>query len=239
MIIQRPSNERGPANNGWLQSQHTFSFANYYDPAWMGFGPLRVINEDRVAAGGGFAPHGHANMEIISVVLNGQLAHRDSEGNQGVIKAGDVQWMSAGSGVQHSEMNGSDAEPVHFLQIWIQPDVVNPQPMYGQNHYAFADRLKDWIVLAAPKGEGGGLPIRQDAKLFGRGLEPGATAERTLDAGRKYWLQVMTGNVTVTLGDHVQTLKPGDALGFDGEAGTLAFSNDNEEETQVLWFDLP
>lgn len=238
MIIQRPSNERGPADHGWLKSQHTFSFANYYDPAWMGFGPLRVINEDSVAAGGGFAPHGHANMEIISVVLSGQLAHRDSEGNQGIIKAGDVQWMSAGSGVQHSEMNGSNDEPVHFLQIWIQPNQVNAKPMYGQNHYAFNDRLKDWVTLAAPEGEGGGLPIRQDAKLFGRGLEVGATAQRTLDPSRKYWLQVIVGGVTVKLGDHVQMVEQGDALGFADENGVLELKNDTEAETQLLWFEL-
>ena len=136
MIIERPSNARGDVSLGWLQSRHTFSFGHYHDPAWMGFGPLRVINDDTVAPGGGFSPHRHANMEIISVVLQGALAHRDSTGTVGVIEAGDVQWMSAGHGIEHSEYNGSDAAPVHFLQIWIQPERLNHVPAYDQKHFA-------------------------------------------------------------------------------------------------------
>ncbi|MFS8063258.1 MAG: pirin family protein, partial [Luteimonas sp.] len=131
MVIERPSAARGVANAGWLDSRHTFSFGHYHDPQWMGFGPLRVINEDRVAPGGGFPQHGHANMEILSYVLAGALAHQDSSGGGGVLKPGELQWMSAGHGVEHSEYNDSKTEAVHFLQIWIQPDRVNAAPAYA------------------------------------------------------------------------------------------------------------
>ena len=153
MIIERPAGARGVADFGWLRSSHTFSFGNYHDPAWMGFGPLRVINDDTVAGGGGFAPHRHANMEIISVVLDGALAHKDSSGNVGVIRAGDVQWMSAGHGIEHSEYNDSATAPVHFLQLWIQPDRLNAEPAYGQRHFDPAERRARWAVLASPDGE--------------------------------------------------------------------------------------
>lgn len=136
MIIERPSASRGDVALDWLHSRHTFSFGHYYDPAWMGFGVLRVINDDSVAPGGGFAPHRHANMEIISVVLEGALAHKDSAGHSGVIRAGDVQWMSAGHGIEHSEYNASQTESVHFLQLWIQPERLNHQPAYDQKHFA-------------------------------------------------------------------------------------------------------
>src|SRR5690606_18983327 len=150
MIVERPAGARGEVDMGWLHSHHTFSFGHYYDPAWMGFGALRVINDDTVAAGGGFAPHRHANMEIISVVLDGALAHKDSAGNAGVIRAGDVQWMSAGHGIEHSEYNGSDAAPVHFLQIWIQPARLNHAPAYDQKHFAPDARRGRWVLLASP-----------------------------------------------------------------------------------------
>lgn len=240
MIIQRPAGQRGIANHGWLNSAHTFSFADYYDPQWMGFGVLRVINEDRVAAGGGFAPHGHANMEIISVVLSGELAHKDSQGNAGVIKAGDVQWMSAGHGVQHSEMNGSASEPVHFLQIWIQPDQVNAEPQYGQNHYSFESRLNNWVTLAAKNGTDGGLPLRQDVKLLGRGLRRNDATVLTLDRERKYWLQILQGEITVIINNgEPQTLSAGDAIGIADDEGEINFRNEGPDDTQLLWFDLP
>ena len=152
MIIERPSNARGDVSLGWLQSRHTFSFGHYHDPAWMGFGPLRVINDDTVAPGGGFAPHRHANMEIISVVLDGALAHKDSAGNEGVIRAGDVQWMSAGHGVEHSEYNASGTEPVHFLQVWIQPDRLNAQPAYAQQSFDPDARRARWATLFSADG---------------------------------------------------------------------------------------
>lgn len=240
MIIERRAAERGQADHGWLRSAHTFSFASYYDPQWMGFGPLRVVNEDRVAGGGGFAPHGHANMEIVSVVLSGELAHRDSHGNAGVIRAGDVQWMSAGHGVEHSEMNGGATDPVHFLQIWVQPNQVNATPQYGQEQYSFESRLDQWVTLAAPEGRDGGLPWRQDAVLFGRGLRKSDATTRQLDPTRRYWLQILSGELEVELGGGaVRVLQAGDALGFVDEEGELALRQHAEDDVQLLWFDLP
>ena len=166
MILLRRANERGHAQHGWLDSRHTFSFADYHDPQWMGFGPLRVINEDRVAPGGGFAPHRHANMEILSYVIEGELQHRDSMGNGSVIVPGDVQCMSAGSGIEHSEFNASKQAPVHFLQIWIQPDRINASPRYAQDNYPVDVRRGVLKLVASPDGVEGSLPIRQDARVF-------------------------------------------------------------------------
>jgi len=234
MIIERPAAARGEANIGWLHSWHTFSFANYYDPAWMGFGPLRVINDDTVAAGGGFAPHRHANMEILSVVLEGALAHKDSTGTDGVIRPGEVQWMSAGHGIEHSEYNGSDAEPVHFLQIWIQPDRLNAPPAYDQKYFDPADRRARWALLASPEGEEGSIAIRQQASLRATRLLPGDTVVAALDPLRKYWLHVAVGEVA--FGERV--LKAGDALGFADEAGALELRG-IAQSSDVLLFGLP
>ena len=219
---------------GWLHSRHTFSFGQYYDPAWMGFGPLRVINDDTVAPGGGFAPHRHANMEIISVVLAGALAHKDSTGNSGVIRAGDVQWMSAGHGIEHSEFNGSDAEPVHFLQIWIQPDQLNAQPAYAQQHFDPDARRARWATLVAPDGADGSIAIRQQATLRATRLQAGDTLAAELDASRQYWLHVASGEVRI--GE--RSLSAGDALGFVGEQVTLALAG-SAAASDVLLFELP
>ncbi len=219
---------------GWLHSRHTFSFGQYYDPAWMGFGPLRVINDDTVAPGGGFAPHRHANMEIISVVLAGALAHKDSTGNSGVIRVGDVQWMSAGHGIEHSEFNGSDAEPVHFLQIWIQPDQLNAQPAYAQQHFDPDARRARWATLVAPDGADGAIAIRQQATLRATRLQAGDTVAAELDAGRQYWLHVASGEVRI--GE--RSLAAGDALGFVGERVTLALAG-SAAASDVLLFELP
>ncbi len=234
MIIERPSGARGEADFGWLRSKHTFSFGNYHDPAWMGFGPLRVINDDRVAGGGGFAPHRHANMEIISVVLDGALAHSDSSGNAGVIRAGDVQWMSAGHGIEHSEYNDSKTQPVHFLQLWIQPDRLNAEPAYGQRHFDPDARRARWVVLASPDGEEGSLAIRQQAWLRASRLQAGDQVEIVLDSSRRYWLHVATGKVG--LGDRV--LQAGDALGFIDETSPGVLHG-KADESEVLLFDLP
>ena len=234
MIIERPSGARGEVRLGWLQSRHTFSFGHYYDPAWMGFGPLRVINDDTVAPGGGFAPHRHANMEIISVVLAGALAHKDSTGNSGVIRAGDVQWMSAGHGIEHSEFNGSDAEPVHFLQIWIQPDQLNAQPAYAQQHFDPDARRARWATLVAPDGADGAIAIRQQATLRATRLQAGDTLAAELDASRQYWLHVASGEVRI--GE--RSLAAGDALGFVGEQVTLALAG-SAAASDVLLFELP
>ena len=234
MIIERPSAARGDVDLGWLKSRHTFSFGHYHDPAWMGFGPLRVINDDTVAAGGGFAPHRHANMEIISVVLQGALAHKDSTGTVGVIRAGDVQWMSAGHGIEHSEYNGSETEPVHVLQIWIQPDRLNAQPAYAQQFFDPDARRARWATLASPDGADGSIAIRQQAMLRATRLHAGDVVTAALDPARKHWLHVATGEVAV--GERV--LAAGDALGFVDEAGELALRG-IAESSDVLLFDLP
>lgn len=234
MIIERPSAARGVADFGWLQSRHTFSFGNYHEPAWMGFGSLRVINDDRVAGGGGFAPHRHANMEIISVVLDGALAHKDSSGNTGVIRAGDVQWMSAGHGIEHSEYNDSGAEPVHFLQLWIQPDRLNAEPAYGQRHFDPDARRARWAVLVSPDGEGNSLMIRQQAWLRASRLHAGDQVATALAPARRYWLHVATGEVRI--GERV--LRAGDALGFFDEASAIDVQG-IAETSDVLLFDLP
>jgi redox-sensitive bicupin YhaK (pirin superfamily) len=234
MIVERPAGQRGEVDLGWLRSRHSFSFGHYYDPAWMGFGPLRVINDDTVAPGGGFAPHRHANMEIVSVVLDGALAHKDSAGNEGVIRAGDVQWMSAGHGIEHSEYNGSDAAPVHFLQVWIQPDRLNAAPAYDQKHFAPEARRARWAALVSPDGADGAIAIRQDATLRATRLLPGDALEAALEPARRYWLHVATGQVAV--GERV--LGAGDALGWVDEAATLALRGLGDA-SDVLLFDLP
>lgn len=234
MIIERSSSARGVADFGWLRSKHTFSFGNYHDPAWMGFGALRVINDDTVAGGGGFAPHRHANMEIISVVLDGALAHKDSSGNTGVIRAGDVQWMSAGHGIEHSEYNDSASESVHFLQLWIQPDRLNAEPAYGQRHFDPDARRERWAILASPDGEGDSLAIRQQAWLRASRLHVDDRVTVSLDPARRYWMHVATGEVQV--GERV--LQAGDALGFVDEAGVIDVRGMGDI-SDVLLFDLP
>jgi redox-sensitive bicupin YhaK (pirin superfamily) len=235
VIVERPSAARGTVDLGWLRSRHSFSFGHYHDPAWMGFGPLRVINDDTVAPGGGFAPHRHANMEIVSVVLEGTLAHRDSTGTDGVIRAGEVQWMSAGHGIEHSEYNGSQAEPVHFLQVWIQPDRLNAPPAYAQRHFEPNDRRGRWATLVSPDGSDGSIAIRQQATLRATRLHSGDAVVAALDPARQYWLHVAAGDVA--LGD--RTLAAGDALGFVGEAGELHLRGVGEQAADVLLFDLP
>lgn len=234
MIVERPSTERGSVRTGWLDSRHTFSFGHYHDPAWMGFGALRVINEDRVAPGGGFAPHGHANMEILSYVLSGALAHRDSSGGGGILRPGELQWMSAGHGIEHSEYNASDAEPVHFLQIWIQPDRVNAEPGYEQRAFDPAAREGRWALLASPDGADGSLAIRQQAWLRGVRLGEGDEVVFTADPGRRHWLHVAQGEVVLD----GRVLGPGDALGFSGESGEFNLRGRGAGIADVLLFDL-
>ena len=234
MIVERPSSARGEVDLGWLRSRHTFSFGHYHDPAWMGFGPLRVINDDTVAPGGGFAPHRHANMEIVSVVLEGALAHKDSAGNEGVIRAGDVQWMSAGHGIEHSEYNGSNLAPVHFLQIWIQPDRLNAAPAYAQTWFDPDARRARWTTLVSADGAEGSIAIRQQASLRATRLHAGDAVAASLDPVRRYWLHVAAGEVAV--GDRL--LQAGDALGLVDEAGELALRGIGAS-SDVLLFDLP
>lgn len=228
----RLSADRGRVNMGWLDSRHTFSFGHYYDPAWMGFGPLRVINEDIVQQGKGFQTHGHANMEILSFVLAGHLAHKDTLGTQLDLHVGDVQCMSAGAGIEHSEFNGSDTAPVHFLQVWIQPNQVNAAPRHAQRHFAPA-APGEWVQIAAPDGAGDTLPIRQDARVM-RGT---ATAEAPLRlavaAGRKLWVQVTEGQVDIG----GQVLQAGDGIGVETQGGTFEIGSATQGDALV--FDLP
>ncbi len=204
----RKSDERGYADHGWLQSRHSFSFADYYDPEHIEFGALRVINEDRVAPGAGFGTHGHRDMEIVSYVLTGALQHRDSMGNGSIMRAGDVQRMSAGTGVLHSEFNASRSEPVHFLQLWIQPARRGTPPGYEQKHFGAAEKRGRLRLIASPEGTDGSLTIQQDARLYA-GLFDGA--ERTslaLPPGRMAYAHIVRGALTV----NGTALSGGDAL---------------------------
>ncbi len=232
MNIQiRRGKERGHADHGWLDSFHTFSFADYHDPKAMGFRSLRVINEDRVAAGGGFPRHGHRDMEIISYVLDGALAHKDTTGTSAVIKPGDVQRMSAGTGVQHSEMNASKTDPVHFLQIWIVPDRAGHQPGYEQKSFTREERQGKLRVVASPDGRDGSITIHQDALMFAGLLASGEQTTRVVAPARHAWLQVARGAVQV----NGQQLAAGDGLAAVGE-GELAIHG--TEAAEILVFDL-
>jgi hypothetical protein len=231
MITLRASSERGHANHGWLDSHHTFSFANYYDPRHMGFRALRVINEDQVAPGRGFGTHSHRDMEIISYVLDGALEHRDSLGNGSVIRPGDVQRMSAGTGVAHSEFNASATEPVHFLQIWILPALQGIAPGYEQKYFSPEQKQGTLRLIVSPDGRDGSLAIHQDVALHAAVLVPGGTVSHTLAPGRHAWVQVARGGVQI--GD--QSLVGGDGAALSGvERLEIRASQDSE----ILLFDL-
>lgn len=232
MLQLRRSNARGHAEHGWLESRHTFSFGGYRDPAHMGFGPLRVINEDRVQPGMGFGTHPHQDMEIISYVLEGSLEHKDSMGNGSVIRPGDVQHMSAGTGVTHSEFNGSKQESVHFLQIWIEPAEPGGKPRYGQQHFPRAQRLGQLRVVASGDGRADSLVIQQDAMMLAGILTDCTTIEHVVAPGRRAWIHVARGSVTIGS----NALHVGDAMGTD-DASTLHLTANGEAE--VLVFDLP
>ncbi len=232
MITLRKSRERGSADHGWLQSLHSFSFADYHDPAHMGFGPLRVINEDRVAPGSGFGTHGHRDMEIISYVLEGELAHKDSMGNGSVIRPGDVQRMSAGSGVRHSEYNHASDRTTHFLQIWIEPDVTGIAPSYEEKRFTDADRQGRLCLIASPDGADGSVRIHQDARLYAARLAAGQSLAANLPAGRLGYLHLIHGRVTLD----GQRLEGGDAAKIRDES-RLAIGG--EADSELLLFDLP
>ncbi len=228
----RPATERGHFDHGWLDTSHTFSFADYHDPRFMGFRALRVINEDKVAPARGFGRHPHRDMEIITYVLAGELAHQDSMGNGSTIRPGDVQRMSAGTGVLHSEMNPSKTEPVHFLQIWILPDRTGHQPGYEQKAFSEDERRGKLRVVASPDGRDGSVTIHQDATLAAALLAPDEEVEHVVRPKRHAWLQVARGAIEV--GGH--TLRAGDGAAVRGE-GTLAIKG--VEPAEVLVFDLP
>ena len=223
--------DRGAANHGWLDTHHTFSFADYHDPKHMGFRSLRVINEDRITKGAGFPTHGHRDMEILTYVLEGAIAHKDSMGTGSTIVPGDVQVMSAGTGVTHSEMNGSKTEGAHFYQIWIMPDRAGHKPRYEQKAFPVAERRGVLRVVASPDGRDGSLSIHQDAVLASAVLAPGQSVTHAVRSNRNAWLQVARGKLTV--GD--QTLAAGDGLAATGE-GELAITA--VEDAEILLFDL-
>jgi redox-sensitive bicupin YhaK (pirin superfamily) len=231
MITQRRSSERGYADHGWLKSFHSFSFAGYYDPAHMGFGNLRVINEDRIAAGRGFGTHGHRDMEIVSYVLSGELAHKDSMGNIKGIPPGDVQRMSAGTGVQHSEFNHADGQTTHFLQIWIEPNVTGIPPSYEQKSFSDADKRGKLRLVASGDGAQGSVTVHADAKLYAGLFDGAEAADLPLDAGRKTYVHLVRGELQVNGG----VLRSGDAALLEGEA-RLQLSGGKAAE--VLVFDL-
>jgi redox-sensitive bicupin YhaK (pirin superfamily) len=227
----RRSGERGYADHGWLKSFHTFSFADYYDPEHVEFGALRVINEDRVQAGAGFGTHGHRDMEILSYVLSGALAHKDSTGTSSTIRPGDVQRMSAGRGVQHSEFNASKSEPVHFLQIWIQPNVRGIAPGYEEKHFDSSERRGRLRLIASPDQADGSLLIHQDARVYAGLFDADEQTTIQVPAGRRLYLHVARGQLHA----NGTELAAGDALKLT-DTPTLKLSDGGQAE--VLVFDL-
>jgi len=227
----RRSNERGYADHGWLKSFHTFSFADYYDPEHISFGPLRVINEDRVDAGMGFGTHGHRDMEIISYVLEGELAHKDSMGTGATIRPGDVQRMSAGRGVQHSEFNPSEDQPAHFLQIWIMPDQRGVTPSYEQKHFAADEKRGKLRLIASRDGADGSVRIHQDAKVYAGLFDGAERAEFTVGNNRQVYVHVARGSINA----NGNVLNAGDAIGLS-DVSSLSLTEGQGAE--VLVFDL-
>jgi quercetin 2,3-dioxygenase len=235
MIVVRKTEERGYAEHGWLKSHHTFSFADYYDPAFMGFRSLRVINEDRIEPGQGFATHGHKNMEIISYVISGGLEHKDSMGNGSIITPGEIQYLSAGSGVRHSEYNPSKTDPGHFLQIWIMPseDQIDQAPRYAQVHFSAEERTnKLRLVVTGDLAESKtAIHIRQNAKIYASILEAGQRLEYAPPSGRGQWLQVVSGELEI----NGHSLQSGDAVAIENEP---LLKVQAQKTTEFLLFDL-
>ncbi len=227
----RRSQERGHAQHGWLDSFHSFSFADYHDPRHMGFGALRVINEDRVQPAKGFGTHSHRDMEIISYVLDGGLAHKDSMGNGSVIRPGDVQRMSAGTGVAHSEYNASERDPVHFLQIWIEPNVRGIAPSYEERRFEPAEKRGRLRLIASPDGRDGSVTIHQDAFLYAALVDGAETLDHAPAAGRRTYVHVVRGAVTV----NGQAIETGDAAKLSGAQGVRL---ERGRDAEILLFDL-
>ena len=231
MQTLRKSEDRGHANHGWLDSYHSFSFADYFDPDHVSYGPLRVINEDRIQADAGFGTHGHRDMEIISYVLDGALAHEDSMGNGSTIVPGDVQRMSAGSGVRHSEFNHSQTGVTHFLQIWIQPKFTGIQPSYEQKYFSADEKRGRLRLIASPGGEDGSVSLNQDAKLYAGLFDGDESAETVIAAARRGYVHVARGSVSI----NGQPLRAGDAL----KTGPGTIRIEGGLAAEVLVFDLP
>jgi len=232
MLTLRDRDLRGPTKTGWLDSKHSFSFGQYYDPEHMGFGPLRVINEDWVIPGGGFPTHPHQNMEILTYVLEGAVAHKDSMGNGSTIRPGEIQMMSAGSGVTHSEFNHSDRDTLHLLQIWLMPNVTQTQPGYQQRKIDPGKVQGKFGLLASPDGDGDSLVIKQDARVLLGKFAAASPYRFEPEAGRRYWVQLAKGIAQV----NGLPMRAGDGLAVTGEK-TLEI--ENETDTEILLFDLP
>lgn len=232
MITIRPSQARGNANFGWLDSKHTFSFGNYYDPNQMGFASLRVINEDKVQPGQGFGTHSHKDMEIISYVLSGELEHKDSLGSGSVIRPGDVQRMSAGTGIAHSEFNASSSNLVHFLQIWIMPDRAGIEPSYEQKHFSLAEKQGKLQLVASPDGRDNSVTIHQDVNFYIAACNDGDRFNYNPKENRSLWIQVAKGSVEI----NDKPLQAGDGAAITQEANIAIVATSNE--TEILLFDL-
>ncbi|WP_124551942.1 pirin family protein [Methylophilus methylotrophus] len=232
MLNVRPSNTRGYANHGWLESFHSFSFASYYDPENMGYSVLRVINDDKVAPATGFGMHGHQDMEIITYMLDGELRHTDSMGHSEVIRAGDVQRMTAGTGVRHSEMNASDETTAHLLQIWIEPDRLGLPPGYEDKTITLADKHNRWALIASPDARLGSLKVHQDVLLYATVLDADVSLPVGVEEGRCAYVHIARGIVEIS----GQQLQAGDAFKLDNadQLNMLALG-----DSEVLWFDLP
>ncbi len=231
MITFRDRGTRGQTRTGWLDSQHSFSFGDYHDPAHIGFRSLRVINEDRVIPGAGFPRHGHRDMDIISYVLEGALAHKDSIGNGTVIKPAEIQRMSAGTGIEHSEFNPSPSEPVHFLQIWLIPNRRGIAPSYEQKPVALAERRGKLRLVAAPEGQDGAVTLHQDARVYIANLAPGESVTHAIAPGRGIWVQLARG----IIGLNGTELREGDGAALEEEASATI---EAETEAEILLFDL-
>ena len=231
MMYLRKSEERGHADHGWLKAKHSFSFSSYYDDRFLGFRDLRVINEDQVLGGGGFPTHGHQNMEIITYILEGALEHKDSMGTGSVIRPGDVQYMSAASGVMHSEFNHSKTDKVHLLQIWVLPEHQGGSPRYDQKHYSEADRNNKLKLIASHDGQDNSISVRQDMSLYASLLDPSQSVSLELKEGRHAWLQLAKGKLEV----NGEEIKAGDGLAFSKEP---KIDIKALEKSEFLVFDL-
>jgi len=231
MITVRPGDERGSSKFDWLDSRHSFSFGGYHDPRHMGFSDLRVINEDRIIPGKGFPTHSHRDMEIITYVLEGALAHKDSTGTSSIIRVGDVQRMSAGTGISHSEYNASQTEPVHFLQIWIMPNETGLKPGYEQRSFDLEKKSGSWVLVAAPDARDGAVKVHQDAELSLAVLPKGEELTYSLKPGRRAWLQVARGKVTL----NGSALETGDGAAISEEK---ILEVKALEDAEILLFDL-
>ena len=232
MIHLRPSAERGSAHLGWLDTHHSFSFGDYYDPRHMGVSNLRVLNDDRIVPGGGFPTHGHRDMEIVTYILEGALAHKDSMGNGSVIRPGDVQHMSAGNGVRHSEYNASDADPVHLLQIWLVPNRLGVRPGYHQQHFAADERRGRLALVVSPDGRDGSIPTHQDGLMYATLLAPDQSVRLALDASREAYVHIASGRALV----NGVAMGGGDGARLTGDP-ELRISG--VDDVEALVFDLP